>query len=130
MTNEQRQELKQRRADAIARCANIISTYFEVDYEKVMSSIAYRDPRVKWSRFALFYHLHRCGMSYARIGKIWDRKESAIYQGVRVEYSRLDKADREMVDGLPMIPNSLEIHHADSNKIASTSQNACLLVAI
>ena len=114
MTTEQNQQLKRLKADAIARCINIISVYFQTYPEKVISANQNRDPRVKSARIALFYHLHKCGMSWAAIGKIWGRKEWAISNGARVEFSRLDLADRKMVASLPSIPNSLKISKAQS----------------
>lgn len=104
---------KNTRAAQIAATIEVVAKYFNVDANKVLTSFAPKNPDVARARILVWYHLHRCGMSFAAIARIFG-KLSADNVSRRVKYGILAMTSEEslLLATLPKIETSLEIVRA------------------
>ncbi len=108
------------KADAIARCVNIVAHHFDIDPFQLAKPQGKPHPMASIARQCLWYHLHACGMSWRDIGEIWKRSVTIVQEGARMGCLRLDDKDRSMMARLPRIPSSLNIQHVEGS---APSQN-------
>ena len=101
---------KTTRAAQIATTIEIVAKYFNVDPNKVLTSFAPKNPDVARARIIVWHHLHRSGMSFAAIAKIFG-KLSPENVSRRVKYGMLTVSAEEslLIKTLPKIETSLEI---------------------
>jgi len=109
---------KQTKADAIAACATLIADHLKTNPAKIFTDVQSKEAPGRKARFMLIYHLHRCGMSFDRIGKLVRRSPDYCQKSRGDTLMRLTTRDREILAKLPQIPTTLEIAHAElsSNK--------------
>lgn len=110
------------RASQISACIESVAKHFHADPRKVLTAFAPKNPDVVRSRIFVWYHLHRSGMSFAAIGRIFG-KLSADNVARRVRYGVLSMTDEErlMLDKLPVITSSVEIFQAGTTQLDSPS---------
>lgn len=102
---------KQAKAEAIVRCITTICRFYGADPAKLINPAQVRSNAGMQARAALVYHLYRSGMSFHAIGRILHRSEDAIRRYEREGAIRMMGEDRKMIEGLPVIPNSLQLTH-------------------
>lgn len=101
---------KNTRALQIVETIEIVAKYFSVDANKVLTSFAPKNPDVARARILVWYHLHKCGMSFAAIARLFG-KLSADNVSRRVKYGMLAMTGEEsiLLATLPKIETTLEI---------------------
>ena len=104
---------KTTRAGQIAATIETVAKYFNIDANTVLTSFAPKKPVVVRARIIVWHHLHRCGMSFGTIGR--------IFGGLSVDnVSKRTKQGRSSLTGeellllatLPTIQTTLEITQA------------------
>jgi len=102
---------KTAKAEAIARCANIIADHFGFPPDKIFTDIQSKSLAVREGRALLIYHLHRCGMSYLAISRLVKRSEDHVRRSdvAGKTASSVDKETADLLARLPQIPTTLEI---------------------
>lgn len=103
---------KQTKSQQIATCAVIIARHYGTTPESLMDGRNHPGRATMDARRVMYYHLHRCGMSFAAIGRLFGRTARNIETNSRVGYIRMMSADAEMIESLPRVGNSLNITHA------------------
>ena len=106
-------DTKTTRSNQIAECISTVAKYFNVDPIKVLTSFAPKNPDVARARIIVWHHLHRSGMSFAAIAKIFG-KLSPENVSRRVKYGMLSVSEEEslLLKTLPKIETSVEIFKA------------------
>jgi len=101
---------KTTRAAQIAETIEIVAKYFGVDANRVLTSFAPKNQDVARARILVWHHLHRSGLSFAAIARIFG-KLSADNVSRRVKYGMLAMTSGEslLLATLPKIEISLEI---------------------
>jgi hypothetical protein len=104
---------KTTRAAQIAATIEAVSKYFSVDPGKVLTSFAPKNQDVARARILVWHHLHRSGLSFAAIARIFG-KLSPDNVSRRVKYGMLAVTSEEslLLSTLPKIETSLEIRKA------------------
>ena len=100
---------KTARAEAIAKCANIIGKYCNVDPQKMFTGSQTKSVAVREARALLICHLYREGMSFLAIGRLFRRSEDHVRRAQFHGIKRLVEDDHKMLESLPSIPNTLNI---------------------
>ena len=107
---------KNTRALQIVETIEIVAKYFSVDPEKVVTAFAPKNQAVARARILVWYHLHKCGMSFESIGRIHrkNRAEQAlsadnVSRRVRYGVLSLSEEDQLILATLPRIQTSLQI---------------------
>jgi len=108
MTAE-RQQFKRHRAETIAACATKIAEFCKTDPMKLFTDVQSRTPEGREAMSILVYHLHHCGMSFNRIGKLVSRSPEFCKRANRDASIRIMDDTRELLASLPFVPNTLEI---------------------
>lgn len=101
---------KTTRAAQIAKTIETVSKYFGVDANRVLTSFAPKNPDVARARILVWHHLHRSGLSFAAIARIFG-KLSADNVARRVKYGMLAMTSDEslLLTTLPKIETTLII---------------------
>jgi hypothetical protein len=104
---------KATRSLEIAKIIEIVAKYFSVDPHKVLTSFAPKNQSVARARILVWYHLHRSGLSFAAIARIFG-KLSPDNVARRVKYGVLSLSgeDQMMLATLPKLTTSVEISKA------------------
>lgn len=103
---------KQTKSQQIAICAVIIARHYGTTPESLMNNRSHPGSATMDARRVMYYHLHRCGMSFAAIGRLFDRTAANIETNSRVGYIRMMSSDAAMIESLPRVGSSLNITHA------------------
>lgn len=105
---------RQTKSAAIASCIEIAAHHFGVDPNKVYLAMQVRCKKQRMARAAVWWHLHRCGMSPEAIGRAWMRKSVECVTGENgLELaSKFTDADWQMMATMPRIETTLEIARA------------------
>jgi hypothetical protein len=102
------------RAEAIARCANMIAAFHKIEPTAIFTETQSKRSAVREARCMLIFHLHRCGMSYDRIGKLVHRSPEYCQRCEKDGVIRMMGEDRELIETLPRIPNSLQVERVEA----------------
>ena len=104
---------KSTRAQEIAQTIEAVSKYFSVDANRVLTSFAPKNQDVARARILVWYHLHKCGLSFAAIARIFG-KLSPDNVARRVKYGVLSLSDEDqmMLATLPRITTTVDIFKA------------------
>lgn len=97
------------RAEQIIQCGEIIAKHFNVPIANVLGRAIQIPNADREARQVLWMHLHGCGLSYAAIGRIFDRSAEHVEKNARLMRARLMPEDVEMFESLPKVKNSLRI---------------------
>lgn len=103
---------KTERAEAIARCVEMIAEHCGVPALNIIDPRPKHGKALRDAKALLVYHLHRCGMSMNSIGRILQRSDDYIQRIESHGAVRMMGSDMELVASLPMIPSSLIITKA------------------
>jgi hypothetical protein len=100
---------KSERVEAIARCANMIAAFHKIEPAAIFTETQSKRAAVREARCMLIFHLHRSGMSFDRIGKLVHRSPEYCQRAEKDGVIRMMGEDRELIESLPKIPNTLQI---------------------
>lgn len=96
------------KAQQIAETIEIVAKYFSVDPNKVLTSFAPKNQAVARARILVWYHLHKCGMSFAAIARIFGKlSEDNVARRVKYGVLSLSEKDQRLIDSLPRIQTSI-----------------------
>lgn len=104
---------KSTRAQEIAETIEIVAKYFSVDANKVLTSFAPKNQDVSRARILVWYHLHKCGMSFGSIARVFGKlSPDNVARRVRYGVLSLSDEDQLVLATLPRIQTTLEISPA------------------
>lgn len=98
------------RAGQIAATIEAVAQYFGLDPRIIFTAFSPRKPDVARAQVIVWHHMHRSGLSFAAIGRIFGNLvQDTVYR--RVKYGILTMSDEEtlLLSTLPEIETSLEI---------------------
>jgi len=105
---------KTTRSQQIAAVIETVAKYYNVDAGKVLTSFAPKNPDVVRARVLVWHHLHKGGMSFLNIGRIFgglsvDNVQRRTKQGA----ASLTAEDVLLLATLPRIQTTIEIFRAE-----------------
>ena len=102
--------IKTTRAGQIAECIEIVARYYAVSPDRVLKSFAPKCNQTVKARTLVWYHMHKCGMSFGTIGRIFGGLSVGNVQR-RAKYGTLalSDEDRMLLATLPRIETTIQI---------------------
>lgn len=101
-----------KRLETLTRCAVIVAAHFKECPMRVMSHKTYRADSLTMARTAMWHHCRKCGMSWEAIARLFGRSIAGVQRNTLQRMIRMKVEDMQMIQSLPMIPNSLDLRNA------------------